>query len=122
MSCPTCILAAASPPARPQPRRFLQVSVAGKNSTTLDWFLGRGATSRQRDEARTEKSGDVLTRLVEDLFLSTDLDEILALSDPEGPSDPDAFREAADYVSQWHAALWTDFQQRGDLVRHPASR
>ena len=58
-----------------------------------------------------DKSEDDLARLVDELFFSH-ISEVLELCDPEAPRDPDAMRDALEYVVQWYTLQWNHSQNR----------
>lgn len=61
-----------------------------------------------------------IARMVEDLFLAADDDEIESFHDQATPSDPDAMRAALAWVEQWRLRPWAESNNR--LGIHPDTR
>ena len=63
-----------------------------------------GACGRQRHWP--QKTVDELSELAHDVYNSTELDEINALSDGAAPLDPQAYAVAAKRVHEWRVRTW----------------
>ena len=74
-------------------------TLAGYRAAPAVHFLQKAARKRKWPE----KSDEDVRRLVEDMFVEADLEELAGMCDMEGPTDPAAMQEAVRVVEEWRA-------------------
>ena len=79
-------------------------TLAGYHAAPAVRFLHTSARKRRWPG----KSDEELERLVEDLFLSANMAEVLELCDTDRPSDPAAMQEAVRLVVEWRAVEYIE--------------
>jgi len=105
---------------RASARRGWDVQGHLKDVVLLAYVLGGYAADaaacllkrRARQYGWRDLPHDDVVRIVEDLFLASDDDELAALRDPEGPHGTAALAAATAHVEEWRLASWVIEQNR----------